>query len=246
MLLRAVLFDLWETLIRDHPGRNQPRRAWRTETVRSVLLKYDFEMELEPIGRALDATNLALSALHDEGKDVDAPGRADLFIDRLEAETTRRAPAAAAPALLEVIASMPPELAPHLAPGALETLTQLRSMGLATALVSNTGMTTAPNLRLLLEQHGIRDLFDVLVFSDELQLAKPHPRIFEVATQRLDIEAAACAFVGDNPLTDIRGSLAAGMFAVQIGVKTRDGVTATPRARIDELPELIPILQLHL
>jgi FMN phosphatase YigB (HAD superfamily) len=104
-------------------------------------------------------------------------------------------------------------------------------------------MTTAPNLRLLMRHHGIEELFDVLVFSDELQLAKPDPRIFHAAARGLSVEAADCAFVGDNPHNDVAGALAAGMFAVQIGVKTRDGVTAIPHARIDALAELIPALQ---
>jgi FMN phosphatase YigB (HAD superfamily) len=49
--------------------------------------------------------------------------------------------------------------------------------------------------------------------------------------------------VGDNPHNDVAGSLAAGMFAVQIGAKVREGVTAVPCVRIDTLAELIPALR---
>jgi HAD superfamily hydrolase (TIGR01509 family) len=243
MPVKAVLFDLWETLILDRSDRSHPRRVWRIEAVHGVFTKHGFDIDYMAIGAALDATNVALTRLHDKGRDVDAPGRATLLLDILEQQARRRAPASVADEVLAIITAMPLEMAPHLAPGALETLTGLRELGLATALVSNAGMTTAPNLRLLMCHYAIEELFDVLVFSDELQLAKPDPRIFEAAARDLRVEAIECAFVGDNPHNDVAGALAVGMLAVQIGAKTRDGITAVPNIRIDTLSELIPALQ---
>jgi putative hydrolase of the HAD superfamily len=243
MPLKAVLFDLWETLIQDRPDRSQPRRVWRIGAVHEVFAKHDFEIDYMAIGAALDATNVTLTRMHDDGRDIDAPGRATLLLDILERQAGRRAPDSVSEELLQVIAAMPHEMAPHLAPGAFETLMGLRELGLATGLVSNAGMTTAPNLRLLLRQHDIERLFDALIFSDELRLAKPDPRIFEAAAHELCVAVVECAFVGDNPHNDVAGSLAVGMFAVQIGSKTRDGVTAIPNVRIDTLSELIPALQ---
>jgi putative hydrolase of the HAD superfamily len=243
MPLKAVLFDLWETLIHDRADRAHPRRVWRIEAVHTVFAGHDFDIDYMAVGAALDATNVALTQLHDKGLDVDGPGRATLLLDILEQQSGRRAPSSVAGELLDTIAAMPLDKAPHLAPGALETLTALRELGLATALVSNAGMTTAPNLRLLMRHYGIEALFDALVFSDDLQLAKPDPRIFHAAAMELRVEAADCAFVGDNPHNDVAGSLAAGMFAVQIGAKAREGVSAVPCVRIDTLSELIPALR---
>ncbi len=243
MPLKAVLFDLWETLIQDHPDRAHPRRAWRIEAVQAIFDRHGFEIDHLAVGTALDATNLALNRLHDEGRDVDAPGRATLLIDLLEQQSGRRAPDSCSDELLETIAAMPLDMAPQLSAGAFEALTSVRELGLATALVSNTGMTTAPNLRLMIRHYGIEGLFDSLLFSDELQIAKPDPRIFHAAARHLGVEAAECAFVGDNPHNDVAGSLAVGMFAVQIGTKTRQGVSAVPHARIDTLSELAPALQ---
>jgi putative hydrolase of the HAD superfamily len=243
MPLKAVLFDLWETLILDRPDRAQPRRVWRIEAVHTVFAGHGFDIDHMAIGAALDATNVALMHLHDKGLDIDGPGRATLLLDVLEQQSGRRAPASVAGDLLAAISAMPLDKAPHLAPDAQETLTALRELGLATALISNAGMTTAPNLRLMLRHHGIEALFDALLFSDELQLAKPDPRIFHAATEKLRVEAEDCAFVGDNPHNDVAGSLAAGMFAVQIGAKAREGVTAVPCIRIDTLAELIPALR---
>jgi putative hydrolase of the HAD superfamily len=246
MPIKAVLFDLWETLIQDHPDRAQPRRVWRTEAVHAVFSKHDFVVEQEVIGSALDASNIALMRLHDEGRDVDAPGRETLLLDILEEKSGKRPPDSVNGELLDIIASMPVDKAPHLAPGAAETLRALRALGLPTALVSNAGMTTAPNLRLLLRHYEIDVLFDSLIFSDELQLAKPDPRIFQAAADGVKVAMGDCAFVGDNPLNDIAGALGAGMYAVQIGTKMREGVTAVPHVRIDTLSELIPALQAKL
>ena len=208
--------------------------------MRAVLAKYDFDIGPEPVGKALDASTYALTAMHDEGRDLDGAGRAELFLTRLDLETQRVAPRDAADALHEVIASMPLDLAPHLAPHAAETLAALRELGLGVGLVSNAGMTTAPNLRLMLSHYGIHDLFDVLVFSDELLIAKPDARIFSAALEGIGHAAADCAFVGDNPHNDVYGATQVGLFAVQIGSKTREGIT--PPARIDSLAELIPAL----
>jgi HAD superfamily hydrolase (TIGR01509 family) len=243
MLIKAVLFDLWETLIHDDPDRAHPRRVWRIEAVHTIFDSHGFEIDYTAVGAALDATNVALTQLHDEGRDVDGPGRATMLLDIIERQSGRKAAASMADELLETIAAMPLDKAPHLAPGALETLTALRELGLATALVSNAGMTTAPNLRLMMRHYCIEDLFDQLLFSDELQLAKPDPRIFQAAARDLGVEPEDCAFVGDNPHNDVAGSLAVGMFAVQIGAKVRDGITAVPSLRIETLSELIPALQ---
>jgi putative hydrolase of the HAD superfamily len=79
-----------------------------------------------------------------------------------------------------------------------------------------------------------------MVFSDQLGFAKPDPRIFAKALEGIGVAAAGCAFVGDNPHTDIAGAQAAGMFAVQVGSKEREGIT--PDARIDDLRGLIGLL----
>jgi putative hydrolase of the HAD superfamily len=240
MRFKGVLFDLWETLIVDRKECSQPRRAWRTEGVRSVISAYGFEIDYEEVASALDTASRELTQLHDRGLDVDATGRAHLFMDTLDLATGRRAPREATVDLLEVIAAMPLDLAPQLATDAIETVCAIREQDLKTALVSNAGFTTAPNLRLLLDHYGLSEHFDVLVFSDELEIAKPDPRIFKQALAGLGLHAADCAFVGDNPHADISGALSAGLFTVQIGAKSLDGIQ--PHARIDSLSQLIPAL----
>jgi HAD superfamily hydrolase (TIGR01509 family) len=237
MPLRAVLFDLWETLINDVPERSQPRRQWRKQRVLEVLEAHACAIEGDAVLAALDACTTALTRMHDTGRDTDSAGRAMLFVDELEARSGERAPAPALAELEEVITCMPLDMAPRLAADAVETVSVLKQRGLGLALVCNAGFTTAPHLRVMLAHYGLLPQFDVMVFSDELQVAKPNPLIFRHALEGIGLDAADCAFIGDNPHTDISGAMAAGMFAVQIGAKVREGIT--PHARVDSLTELL-------
>ena len=239
-MLRAVLFDLWETLINDNPERALSRRVWRSGAVQDVLRRHGCEAAIEAIQAALDASSTALVRLHDEGKDLDTGGRSRLFAAQLEAHAGVRAPESATQDLEDVITSMPLEVAPLLAPFAVETASAIKQRGLATALVCNTGFTTTPHLLPMLTHYGLSTHLDVMVFSDELGFAKPDPRIFAKALEGIGRAARDCAFVGDNPHTDIAGAQAVGMFAVQVGSKQRDGVR--PDARIDDLSGLLGVL----
>jgi putative hydrolase of the HAD superfamily len=151
--------------------------------------------------------------------------------------------------LVDAICSMHPVHRPVLGDGATEVLRRVKDLGLATALVSNAGYTTAPHLREMLEDYAIAPYLDVCVFSDELGVAKPNPRIFREALERLGVEPASAAFVGDSPHNDIYGARQAGLLAIQIGHRDappRTGYTesdgARPNAYIASLSELLPAL----
>lgn len=240
-MLKAVLFDLWETLINDKPERAMPRRAWRSGAVQAVLQRHGLDVPLDAVQAALDASTGALTRLHDEGKDLDRGGRAELFMSEVSLLTNTAAPEGARDELEDVITSMPLDIAPLLAPFAVETTAAVKARGWATALVCNAGFTTTPHLLPMLEHYGLRAHLDVMVFSDEMRIAKPDPRIFARAIEGVGLSPAECAFVGDNPHTDIGGAQRVGMFAVQIGGKQRAGIT--PDARIEDLSELIGVLE---
>jgi HAD superfamily hydrolase (TIGR01509 family) len=242
MQLKGVLFDLWETLINDTPERAMPRRVWRSERVQGILARHGLEVGIDLVQGALDASTAALTQLHDTGKDLDSEGRAHLFIEQLELAGAPQAPASAVAELEEAITAMPLDMAPRLAMHAVEALSAIKARGLATALVCNAGFTTAPHLRPMLEHYELLPHLDELVFSDELQIAKPDPRIFNRALAAIGLAAEECAFIGDNPHTDIGGALGCGLFTVQIGAKVREGIT--PHVRIDALDELLGALRL--
>ena len=61
---------------------------------------------------------------------------------------------------------------------------------------------------------GIGHWFETIVISGEVGLAKPDPRIFEVALEALAVERDAVWHVGDNLASDVTGAKATGLTAV--------------------------------
>lgn len=65
-----------------------------------------------------------------------------------------------------------------------------------------------------LDVSGLKGCFGAVVVSREAGFAKPDPRIFAIALDRMGVAASDSVFVGDNPRTDIKGAHAAGVKAV--------------------------------
>jgi putative hydrolase of the HAD superfamily len=63
-----------------------------------------------------------------------------------------------------------------------------------TAVLSNADNTL---LRRLSEQHRIDHLFDDIICSADVGMAKPEPAIYELAAGRLGLPAAECVFIDD-------------------------------------------------
>jgi putative hydrolase of the HAD superfamily len=94
----------------------------------------------------------------------------------------------------------------ELVAGARETLGALAARGLALAVVSNWDCDLPAHL----ERAGIAHLFAAILSSAEAGVAKPDTRIFELALERLQVEAARTLHVGDST-ADEEGALAAGL-----------------------------------
>jgi putative hydrolase of the HAD superfamily len=100
----------------------------------------------------------------------------------------------------------------------------------------------AARLRIGLVSNGIRDLaqfvahhrldVDAIVDSRTHGHVKPHPTIFQAALERLGVDAAEAAMVGDSLEEDIEGARALGMRAILID---RDERHAEVEERLTDL-----------
>jgi HAD superfamily hydrolase (TIGR01549 family) len=90
---------------------------------------------------------------------------------------------------------------------ALPVLEELRVQGLKLGLVSNTGR----NLDEFVAHHRLD--VDAAIGSGAFGRTKPHPTIFRAVLERLAIEPADAAMVGDSPEDDVQGARAAGIEA---------------------------------
>jgi beta-phosphoglucomutase len=112
------------------------------------------------------------------------------------------------------------------------TLEALRAAGLRLGVISNwTG-----GLDALLTQIGVREYFEFVLSSAHVGMAKPDPRIFDLAAGLLGLQPDRLLYVGDHFGDDIQGARAAGLDAVLIdhGFRPKD----LPCPRIRRLPEL--------
>ena len=92
-------------------------------------------------------------------------------------------------------------------PGIVEMLRALKARGLRLAIVSNaTDLDAAP-------WHGydLARYFDAFVFSHQVGLMKPDPRIYALACQRLGVAPGEALFVGDGGSDELRGASEAGI-----------------------------------
>jgi putative hydrolase of the HAD superfamily len=125
-------------------------------------------------------------------------------------------------------------------PGALETLAELRRRGHLLGLIT----VCSEDVAELWESSLFGGVFDATVFSCQVGLTKPDPRIYELCCRRLGVEAGDCLFVGDGANHELPGAERVGMTAVQLHVsgeeltepgKDWDGATI---ASLDEVLEL--------
>jgi putative hydrolase of the HAD superfamily len=56
---------------------------------------------------------------------------------------------------------------------------------------------------MLLETCGLKEYFDLIVTSAEVNQRKPNPKIFKKALQKLGVDASRAVFVGDMVTLDV-------------------------------------------
>jgi putative hydrolase of the HAD superfamily len=91
-------------------------------------------------------------------------------------------------------------------PGVLESLERLRRYGLALAVVANFDLTLHDRL----DQLGLGFAFSTIVTPVDAGAAKPDPRIFGLALERLGVAPDRALHIGDGAV-DEAGAAAAGM-----------------------------------
>jgi FMN phosphatase YigB (HAD superfamily) len=89
----------------------------------------------------------------------------------------------------------------------LQNLLRLKKTGLKLALLTDNPPSSQ---RQKLEKLNFKDIFDVIVFSQDLNLEKPEKRVFDEVSNQICISPNKLAMVGDNLYRDIYGALNAG------------------------------------
>ena len=114
-------------------------------------------------------------------------------------------------------------------PGCFETLTALRADDMICGIISNFDR----RLHALLSGLGLLPYLDLVVLPSDAGAAKPDPKIFSHALERIGLDPQAAVFVGDDPRADVAGARAAGLHAIEV---------ESP-ATLGELPTQLAALQ---
>ncbi|MEO1558944.1 MAG: HAD family hydrolase [Cyanobacteria bacterium J06632_19] len=88
---------------------------------------------------------------------------------------------------------------------------------------------------------GIRDLFEIIVFSSDFGWIKPSTKLFNQAIEHFDVEREKIVYIGDHIMRDVGGAKTAGLSTVWINKsgKQLNESMEIPDLIINDLQELI-------
>lgn len=233
--VKAVTFDLWETLLFERDGSNSERTVIRCEGLVRVLNRLGLNASVEDVAVALKETMCSLVRIWDKNKDLSHADQIRLFVKHtskaklvLTNGSLRKLGAAYVSPLFEV--------PPYLNPDACEALEWLRNQKKRVGVICNTGMIPGTELRRLLSRAGVAEYFRTMIFSNEVGVRKPDRRIFSLAAQRLRAEPHEIVHVGDNLKSDVWGAKNAGFRAIHLSsVVGRDKIADSDPASLVSL-----------
>jgi HAD superfamily hydrolase (TIGR01549 family) len=246
MTYRAVLFDLFDTLVLFHRERlpevqiNGRRIRSTAGHLHAALRPFAPHVELPAFMDALFwSWQEAERIRSDAHREVSAPERFGLLFGRLELEPSIEARDLLLATHMRELSKVV-ECPDHHVP-LLKALRERYRL----AVVSN--FDYSPTCLTILEREGIADLFETIVISDEVGWRKPKPVIFETALDRMKaLSPAEALFVGDRADIDVIGARGVGMPTAWIN---RDAASLPtdiqpPDFEIRDLAELRAILRI--
>jgi HAD superfamily hydrolase (TIGR01549 family) len=242
----AILFDLFDTLVRFDRDR-LPVIEIGGKTVRStaghlhrVLCEHVPDVSLEACyGALLESWQEAERRRAVDHREVAAPERFDHFLGRLALPS-----AIVPPGLVQqLLETHRRELAKAAAfPAHHRPLLEKLARRYRLAVVSNFDYT--PTALEILNAAGVVHLFAAIVVSDAVGWRKPRREIFDVALEKLHVNARDALFVGDRADIDVVGAQRLGMDVAWInpGREPLPAGVAPPAFEIRDLAELERIL----
>jgi putative hydrolase of the HAD superfamily len=230
MKLRAILFDLYGTLIDIETDEERPQ-VW--DTLARFLGYQGLFVSSGTLKTAFFARQQAsLASSLKEYPELDVPDMLRALLaelghggdGQLALQVTR---------LYRMLSIVRFGLFPDTLPG-------LRALNAAFAL----GLVSDAQRAYLdpeIDMCGLRSLFDVIVVSSDCGYRKPDPRLFAIALRRLGTPASQAIYVGDNVERDVCGAHNAGLRAVllrEMGEGQAEDLRCQPDVRLATLDDL--------
>ena len=238
--VRAVVFDLWGTLMAERRELFPRRAELRYGGVAPLLRRHGVELSQDQFTRLQLQSNRVIGRMQDAGRDLSAEERARHVVYQFAPRLADRLSDDEVATFVEAYSGAIRETAPALLEGAGAALEACVAHGLRVGLISNTGVSSGRHLRQVFEALGILRHFDVLLFSDELGVAKPSRAIFDRALAALAVSQREAVFVGDTPRLDVAPPRRYGWWVVQVG--GRDDGDPAAHVRVAGVGDLVGAL----
>ena len=244
-MVKALSFDLWDTVIHDdsdEPKREKmglPSKAAQRRILAHAALAQHGAIDKHVVDVAFDTTDAAFRQVW-YGLSVtwSVRERVGVLLKGLK----RDLPKAELDEFIDALERMELEVQPDPVPGALAALKALKGK-YKIAVISDAIYTPGRNLRKLLELWGVKDCFDHFVFSDEVGCSKPDPRCFTEAAKGLGVAVTDLVHLGDRVEKDVDGAVAVGARAVLIPITRKPTASPDKAAAVCDdyakLPEIL-------
>jgi len=126
-------------------------------------------------------------------------------------------------------------------PETLPVLATLRERGLKLGLISNCSADAGATVA----RTGLAERFDAVVLSCEVGLAKPDPAIYQHACQAVGVTPSESMFVADGAFGELDAAKALGMVAVKVEQANQSGDYGTSTSfdhRIERVDQVLALL----
>ncbi len=202
MSIKAITFDFWKTLAVDS-APVEVRELSAKRMIDILQREENITIDCDKMLRAFaECREICYRYQEDRGIDFTPREQLDWIMDYFRIKPGPEAWNGLFDAYTTSLLDYPPNFVKGLS-GVLEELHKNYKL----AIISNTGRTPGWVVRCVLEDIGLRQYFDVLVFSNEMGIAKPNNYIFRITARRLREQPEDIMHVGDHIHTDVAGAL---------------------------------------
>jgi putative hydrolase of the HAD superfamily len=248
-MIKAVTFDLWHTLLTESSANySEKLNEYRTTRTHSALKSCGHRISYEDVKMAYMESGKELKELWKSEMDVSITDQLKILTSHLS-RYSKNIDEKFLKSLEKPYVEGVLRFEPSLIEGARETIESLKTNCLI-GLISNTGRTPGNILRIILKNNGLDEYFDVLTFSGEVGIRKPHRKIFEDTLAEIGIKPQEAVHVGDNFKADIIGAKKVGMKAILYNkyndcdaLNSYSDSQTKPDAVINELTDVIDLVK---
>lgn len=235
-MVKAITFDCWDTLVADDESRDKKRK----EYFRLALDMYKVpKTQDEIVNLFSEEAKIFQDHIIKHRKTQNARARVKTLIGLAKVQL----PASKIAKIAEFSDKIALKYRPPLVLGIikiLEDLSKIYTLG----LICNTGWHSGETVRRVLQGYDLPKYFTFLSFSDEVGVAKPHKKIFELTVDRLGFRTEEALHIGDSEYSDIVGAKQANMKAILFtGVNAKYKNKNTADAVINSYDNFLNILQ---